>query len=274
MFDGEVKCGEEFLADGAFVSRTYVYIYLLANSLLQSLQYHTSCSQSMALGDVIGSIRLVGYTDSNGNHITLPLLGSIMDADADNPSEAPVARTSDTLVLTFVVMNPGRVPICQIQVDAVDSTRPDAYNPTPILSSSNGFNVGDKNMDNCLDTDETWLYTHSFVVVDDVGLGTGSSAVMAVDPHDTLMTDEDPVALCAHFWWQCLRQIVQKAVEVCVFVQSRNRGGATSFPSREGQVDGNSSMMMASRMWLSCRRRSQRVASPPPQASPTPRREE
>ena len=35
--------------------------------LLQTIEYHTSCSQPIQLGDVIGNVTLVGYVGEDGS---------------------------------------------------------------------------------------------------------------------------------------------------------------------------------------------------------------
>ena len=58
--------GGEFPADSKFAIRNKV------DDLAQSLEIHTSCSKSLAVGDVFGSFRLIELTSTNGGTIGLP----------------------------------------------------------------------------------------------------------------------------------------------------------------------------------------------------------
>lgn len=72
-FEGSVELGEEFTADiniagtKRFKSRTFISLFddeaafTDGEAPLQSMQYHTSCSEPMRLGDVIGGVELTGY---------------------------------------------------------------------------------------------------------------------------------------------------------------------------------------------------------------------
>ena len=80
-FAGEVTVGDDFLAsaanagDNTFGSNTRIHIfdeesdYLAENDsgLIQSMEYHTSCSQPIYLGDQIASVTLVGYDGETGS---------------------------------------------------------------------------------------------------------------------------------------------------------------------------------------------------------------
>jgi hypothetical protein len=62
LFQGNVNTGESFTASGKFSSNTYIHFFDdSSGGLLQSIQYHTSCSQPMQIGDVIGNATLTGY---------------------------------------------------------------------------------------------------------------------------------------------------------------------------------------------------------------------
>ncbi|MEL6224949.1 MAG: calcium-binding protein, partial [Cyanobacteria bacterium J06627_8] len=77
-FKGEVELGEEFTADidiagvKKFRSNTFIYVFDDADDFqdkdepLQSMQYHTSGSEPMRIGDVIGSVELTLYTGELG----------------------------------------------------------------------------------------------------------------------------------------------------------------------------------------------------------------
>ena len=68
--------GEEFTADvdlageDKFGSKTFIHFFDDQNGgLLQSLEYHTSCSQPIQLWDIIGNAELVGYVGEDGSFI-------------------------------------------------------------------------------------------------------------------------------------------------------------------------------------------------------------
>ncbi len=69
-FSGDVVLGSSFVADatnagGSFSSQTYVYLFdHQGGTLLQSITFHTSCSQPLQLGDEFGNVKLVGYADT------------------------------------------------------------------------------------------------------------------------------------------------------------------------------------------------------------------
>ncbi|MCP3915515.1 MAG: hypothetical protein GY711_08175 [bacterium] len=64
-FDGTVKLGQTFVADAVAAgesklkNETYVHVFDPQNTLLQSVKFHTSCSQPLELGDRFGSALLV-----------------------------------------------------------------------------------------------------------------------------------------------------------------------------------------------------------------------
>ena len=66
LFEGTVQEGESFEVDNGgkkFDSETHVEIYDSdGGALLQQIEFHTSCSQPLAIGDTFGSISLAGAT--------------------------------------------------------------------------------------------------------------------------------------------------------------------------------------------------------------------
>jgi hypothetical protein len=65
FFDGTVNLGETFVIDGSqrdLKGTTYVLILDQDNNVLQRIEFHTSCSQPLELGDQYGGIQLVGFT--------------------------------------------------------------------------------------------------------------------------------------------------------------------------------------------------------------------
>jgi len=65
-FDGMVPVGGEFTLDAAndgatsLATNTWVYVYN-GQVLVQKVQFHTSCSQPLLMGDQFGSVRLEGF---------------------------------------------------------------------------------------------------------------------------------------------------------------------------------------------------------------------
>lgn len=65
-FDGEVSLGEYFDASALnageddFKNETYVYTFDLNGTLLQAVEFHTSCSQPLNVGDQFGASRIIG----------------------------------------------------------------------------------------------------------------------------------------------------------------------------------------------------------------------
>ena len=70
FFQGDVAFDQSFVANNAtdsFGSNTYVHFFDdSTGGLLQSISYHTSCSQPIQIGDVVGNATLIGYQGENG----------------------------------------------------------------------------------------------------------------------------------------------------------------------------------------------------------------
>ncbi|MGB5769240.1 MAG: hypothetical protein WBM32_05115 [Crocosphaera sp.] len=70
FFEGDVDFGESFQATNTldnFGSETFIHFFDDSNGpLLQSVNYHTSCSQPIQINDVIGNATLVEYFGENG----------------------------------------------------------------------------------------------------------------------------------------------------------------------------------------------------------------
>ncbi len=115
-FSGAVALGEVFdissfnAGRDQLKSKTFVYVYSneLCDVLLQSIEFHTSCSQPLFSGDTFGSIRLLHCFDENGE----PAGGDSSDDDnvdvsvvkvhfsatdsTDDPSDIDIVGTIDT----------------------------------------------------------------------------------------------------------------------------------------------------------------------------------
>jgi len=70
-FAGDVSIGEEFTVDAASAGanrlkgNTYVFIYDRNDSLIQSVEFHTSCSEPLQPGDQFGAVQLVGFSSED-----------------------------------------------------------------------------------------------------------------------------------------------------------------------------------------------------------------
>ncbi|PTN11002.1 DUF7467 domain-containing protein, partial [Nitrosomonas aestuarii] len=189
FFKGYVDVGSEFTASvnadaDKFGSSTYVHFFddnpfdavAGGDALLQSLTYHTSCSQPIHLGDMVGNVTLVDYVGEDGAAPdSVPgVIGP--DEDADVPS-GPAGETSvDTAVFTYYVTNPGTVPLSNVVV-------------TDDRIAAIEFIGGDDNNDGLLDSGETWSYTASELVMN--GLQTNIGTVTGVY-NNMQVTDNDP----------------------------------------------------------------------------------
>ena len=184
FFRGNVAVDEFFEANEAidsFASATYIHFFDDANGgLRQSITYHTSCSQPIQLGDVIGNATLTGYAGETGS-AALPLEpvdppvidpgddiiletdqpfdpGNIGE-DADSPT-GPIAQLGDKVTFTYQIANIGNV--ASTITDLVDDNGTpgdpdDDFMPVPVLKA-NGKNFGDDNNDDLLDLDEVWYF--------------------------------------------------------------------------------------------------------------------
>jgi hypothetical protein len=169
-YAGFVNVGAEFTASAAiagssFGSATYVHFFddysgsgSLGQTLLQSITYHTSCSQPINLGDQVGNATLVGYVGENGSIDPNVWFG--VDAD-DAPG--PQAKIATTVTFNYLVTNDGTTPLSGVAVtDNVLGT------PT-YVSGDDG--------DNLLEAGEKWLYRATETAKE--GLQTNTATAMA-----------------------------------------------------------------------------------------------
>lgn len=177
FFEGDVDFDDFFIANedlDDFGSRTYIHFYddATGSTILQTAEYHTSCSQPFILGDVIGNATLVQYVgETSTSEMTGNRFGpGVGDDDADLPT-GPEATAGDTVVFTFVVTNP--VPDTQLaNVVVTDELLGPSQEslPDPIPVEVDGFNVGDADKDNRLDSGEEWLYTSTTEILPSASL--------------------------------------------------------------------------------------------------------
>jgi len=167
FFSGEVVLGEEFVLDvdnaaclDRFRSNTYIYIMDTESNLLQTVQYHTSCSAPIQLGDVVGGIEVNGFFGTNGIGAELPEEVDGYGADADGPGDAIDAFIGDTVVWTYVVSNIDQGPLSDVAIvddNGTPDNAADDFIPSAVMDGD--YNVGDTNTDGLLDMGEQWLYT-------------------------------------------------------------------------------------------------------------------
>uniref|UniRef100_UPI0035697AEA DUF7467 domain-containing protein n=1 Tax=Neptunomonas sp. TaxID=1971898 RepID=UPI0035697AEA len=189
-FQGEVAKGADFTALGAssFSSSTYIHYFddnpfdgEGSNALLQSSAYHTSCSQPINIGDVVGNTTLVGYLGEDGEaNPTGSNDGLGEDADV---GPGPAATFGSTVEFNYVVTNTGSVDLADVQVTD------DRLANVTYVSGDDG--------DKILQVGEEWLYTASETAVSGQVTNIGTVTGTAVDKNgDSLnvptVTDSDP----------------------------------------------------------------------------------
>ncbi len=247
FFDGIVGLGDSYELNPANVvsdkkvklgSNTTIFVFDLADNLLQTVNFHTSCSQPLMLGDQFGSVLVTGWVGKEGV-AALPGPSSDIGEDADTPT-GPLAQVGDTITWTYLVTNPGDAEIVDVMV-VDDAGTPgdtsDDFSPDAVLDGL--FNVGDTDMDGKLDPGEEWVYTASGVAeagqygnlstvvgtpVDDGGIPVGND-----------VTDEDP----SHYY------APEAAVDSCAtgkpvlltMVYTGDGDDATSHTQDDGKVN-------------------------------------
>ncbi|MDP6547037.1 MAG: SdrD B-like domain-containing protein, partial [Phycisphaerae bacterium] len=175
FFSGEdIALGDEFVLDvdnaaclDRFKSNTYIYIMDADDGdLLQTVQYHTSCSAPIQLGDVVGGIEVNGFFGTNG-------IGADLDDadeegygdDADTPAEAVNADIGRTVVWTYAVTRTGDGLLSDFEIvddNGTPGNDADDFTPTEVMDGD--FNVGDTNTDGVLDAGEQWLFAAADLV--------------------------------------------------------------------------------------------------------------
>ena len=80
-FDGVLEIDQTFEIDATMAgdsklkAKTFVYIMDLSGLILQTIEFHTSCSQPLVLGDRFGGVQLVGFAGEHGPGGTLDASG-------------------------------------------------------------------------------------------------------------------------------------------------------------------------------------------------------
>lgn len=96
----------------------------------------------------------------------------------------PTVPIGSTVTFTYVVTNPGNVPLFGVTVrddNGTPANMADDFNPT--------FVGGDTNSNNQLDTNETWTYTASRIAT--AGQYTNTGTVTAFGPNESQVSDTD-----------------------------------------------------------------------------------
>jgi len=99
--------------------------------------------------------------------------------DADEPP-GPLLEVGDIAMFDYLVSNAGNVPLefGEIRDDHGTPDDPtDDFEPTPVEDS--GFNIGDLNRNDLIDTDETWAFAASTVVVPGRYMNTGRATAVS-----------------------------------------------------------------------------------------------
>ncbi|MCI0869248.1 MAG: hypothetical protein J4O08_05985, partial [Chloroflexi bacterium] len=122
-FEGDVALGGTFDIDANAIGRnrlssnTYVLVYNADGSvLLQSIKFHTSCSQPLNLGDQFGSALLVGLVGEIGTAQPPSTTATGLGSDAD-AAPGPQAEAGDTIIWSYVVTNTGDVDLTGVTVE-------------------------------------------------------------------------------------------------------------------------------------------------------------
>ncbi len=190
--NGEFTATSALAGSSRFPAKTYIHIFDAAGTtLLQTVLYHTSCSAPIVLGDVTGGVTLTAVDGELGSASLPPAIPAGFGDDADMPP-GPDIEAGDDVTWTYVVTNPGSVPLSNVVV-VDDNETPgnpfDDYLPDPILNG--GFNVGDLDQDNLLDPGEQWLYTAT-ATVNVLGQHMNVGTVTGTSPGGQMVEDNDP----------------------------------------------------------------------------------
>jgi len=143
-FSGTVALGDSFLIDALnagqskLTSRTHVFIYdSEGGNLLQSIEFHTSCSQPLELGDQYGNIQLVGFVaegdvSGGGDGVVLDSLdfkGKELKLKLANNGSSTVTITD--LAIAFPEATNGL--LLEIKQRKATLYKPDGGAPSPVI---------------------------------------------------------------------------------------------------------------------------------------------
>ncbi|MCO6459234.1 MAG: hypothetical protein J5I93_28325 [Pirellulaceae bacterium] len=124
--------------------------------------------------------------------IDIEKLTNGVDADSPTDPNLPQIAPGDPVVWTYEVRNTGNAPLAGVLVLDNNGTPDDPgddFFPPPVLAG--GFNVGDTNMNDLLDTTETWLFQAQGVAQDlEVVLDFETDALGNPLPAGTFITNQ------------------------------------------------------------------------------------
>ncbi|MEX2215000.1 MAG: SdrD B-like domain-containing protein [Phycisphaeraceae bacterium] len=238
-----VNIGESFTIAGSYGADFVMTISDLSGNLVQRVHYHTSCSQPIMLGDVVGSLELVGYLGTNGMSAEAAPADPFenLGEDADSPTGPEIALGANA-IFKYVVTNTGDVDLMNVVVTDDNETPGDTsddFNPDAVLND-NGFNIGDLDEDGTLDVGEKWLFTAIRPVVS-IGLHKNDSKAVAVDADGTMVMDTDPAHYTAvdPFAGQDLCMVLGKPTELTFRYEGVGTTVITSQDAGKSTATGN-----------------------------------
>jgi hypothetical protein len=173
-------------------------------------QYLTS---ARAAGTVVGSqpaLTVMATDPANyfGSAPGVRIVKAINATDPNHPTAIEDANTAPgpafvkgtSVIWTYQVFNTGNVPVSITSLkdnNGTPTVTTDDWSPAPVLSG--GYNVGDLNHNNLLDTNEVWLYTSQGVKNYTVAIGQYSNigTVTAQDPN----TSQTVAASDVNYHW-------------------------------------------------------------------------
>ena len=188
LFSGLVDVGDDFTVNagskGKFDSETTIQIFDdQGGPLLQTLTYHTSCSQPIQLGDAIGSVTVTGFTGKDGS-ATLPVAADFVDADQ---APGPEALVGSQVEFRYEVTNTGEAALGNVEV-------------TDDRLTNTEFVSGDDNSNSLLDIGERWIYSASETAVEGLRVNKGTAVGTPVDNSGNILGLEDVMDMdLAHY---------------------------------------------------------------------------
>ncbi|MCL4206074.1 MAG: hypothetical protein KJ000_26625, partial [Pirellulaceae bacterium] len=143
------------------------------------------------LGTAVGTGTVSGstLTDTNPDHYfgadsAIDIEKATNGEDADAPT-GPLVAEGDTVAWSYLVTNPGNVPLSNVTVIDDNGTPAD-----PLDDFSPTFVNGDTNNDGLLDPGETWLYEATGTAL--AGQYGNVATVTGTDPIGQTPSDDDP----------------------------------------------------------------------------------
>ncbi len=237
LFAGTVQAEAMFTLAGDFGSNTVLEIFddlaafQAGQSPLQTLQYHTSCSQPIQLGDLVGSVALVGYQGETGSASRPSGLGD----PADSPT-GPTVLFGEEVVFFYEVTNRGNVGLVNVAVS--DS-----------LLGSIDDRISTGNFDDVLDPGETWVFSVS-TTADEAGqrVNVGSVKANSIQaPSGATLTASDPAY---HFVETLKFFVVDKEDYSYTYTESGNPIGRSATAQGNSDARGVAADQSAQQYWV------------------------